>query len=251
MKVVAVEHYANDYCLLKLSPLEGLLPEIQAGQFVQVRIDETPSVFLRRPISVNFVDSCNNELWLLVHGIGDGTRWLTSLHAGRMVNVVLPLGRGFTITPVSDAPALLVGGGVGTAPLLYLAKTLRDAGWRHVYALLGARSAADVLQRELFEHYADVCITTEDGTLGERGLVTEHSVWREVDMGKVFTCGPKPMMKAVAQKARQYGLPCEASLENMMACGLGACLCCVEDTQQGNVCVCQDGPVFNINNLKW
>lgn len=250
MKVAAVERYANDYSLLKLTPAEGLLPEIHAGQFVQVRIDETPGVFLRRPISVNFVDYNTNELWLLVHGIGDGTRWLTSLQAGRQVNVVLPLGRGFTVA-ASDAPVLLVGGGVGTAPLLYLARELRQAGCRQVYALLGARSAADVLQRDLFDLFSKVCITTEDGSLGERGLVTEHSVWSEVTFSKVYTCGPKPMMKAVAQKAHILHIPCEASLENLMACGLGACLCCVEDTVHGHLCVCQEGPVFNTSDLKW
>lgn len=94
-------------------------------------------------------------------------------------------------------------------------------------------------------------ITTEDGSLGERGFVTNHSVLQEQEFDLIQTCGPTPMMKAVAKYARQSDTTCEVSLENLMACGLGACLCCVEKTVDGNLCVCKDGPVFNINKLLW
>ena len=248
MLVTAVERYANGYSLLRLTPKDGTLPPIEAGQFVQVRIDDTPGVMLRRPISVNFVDRKQGELWLLVHSIGTGTQWLTNRMPGQTINLVFPLGKGFSL--ISSSPSLLVGGGVGTAPLLYLASKLHEQG-QQVYALLGARSAADVLQRELFEQYATVCITTEDGSSGERGLVTQHSIWNQQQFARIYTCGPKPMMKAVAQMAHKLGVSCEASLENMMACGLGACLCCVEDTRNGNLCVCKEGPVFNTDELKW
>ena len=116
--------------------------------------------------------------------------------------------------------------------------------------LLGARSAKDLLEIDLFEKYGRVCITTEDASKGEQGFVTNHSVLNEkFDM--IATCGPKPMMKAVAQYAHKAGIECEASLENMMACGLGACLCCVEKTTEGNICVCKEGPVLNIKKLLW
>ena len=94
-------------------------------------------------------------------------------------------------------------------------------------------------------------VTTEDGSLGEKGFVTQHSIWRDKQFDKVYVCGPKPMMKAVAKLTKEHGIWCEVSLENMMACGLGACLCCVEDTVDGNVCVCKEGPVFNTRRLKW
>jgi dihydroorotate dehydrogenase electron transfer subunit len=96
-----------------------------------------------------------------------------------------------------------------------------------------------------------VFVTTEDGSEGEKGFVTNHSIWDSEHFDQISVCGPKPMMMAVAKMARERNTPCEVSLENMMACGLGACLCCVEDTNEGNVCVCKEGPVFDIDRLKW
>lgn len=126
------------------------------------------------------------------------------------------------------------------------------AGLGHsVTFLLGAKTKDDLLELSLFEKWGDVKITTEDGSLGERGFVTNHSVLQEQQFDLIQTCGPTPMMKAVAKYARQSDTTCEVSLENLMACGLGACLCCVEKTVDGNLCVCKDGPVFNINKLLW
>ncbi len=101
-----------------------------------------------------------------------------------------------------------------------------------------------------FEAVGKVHLSTEDGSAGEKGLVTKHSVL-DGKIDRIFCCGPSPMMKAVAGIAREKGIDCEVSLENMMACGLGACLCCVENTVKGNVCVCTEGPVFNIEMLNW
>ena len=103
---------------------------------------------------------------------------------------------------------------------------------------------------DLFNKYGRVCVTTEDGSMGEKGFVTNHSVLNE-HFDRICTCGPKPMMVAVARYANQNNMECEASLENMMACGLGACLCCVEKTTEGNLCVCKEGPVFNVKRLLW
>ena len=254
------------YVLLQLTDPERPLPEMVPGQFVEVRVDGSPTTFLRRPISINLVDRQQNELWLLVHAVGAGTRALAALTEGAVVNVVLPLGRGFTLpeeessgekraggssgeTPEAQS-SLLVGGGVGTAPLLYLGQELVTRGCKPTF-LLGARSADDLLQLELFRRLGEVFLTTEDGSAGERGFVTQHSLWQDAAFSRIHTCGPKPMMMAVARLAREKGIPCEASLENLMACGLGACLCCVEDTVDGNVCVCKEGPVFSTDKLKW
>lgn len=249
LRVVSVEHINEKYVLIKLTQAERL-PEMLPGQFVEVRVDGSPSTFLRRPISVNFVDYEANRLWLLVAAIGDGTRRLAGLHEGDVVNCMFPLGNGFTMPADSAEKVLLVGGGVGVAPLLYFGKRLNEAGCRPVF-LLGARSKGDLLMLDEFGKYGDVCVTTEDGTAGERGFVTNHSVLDAVRFDRIASCGPKPMMVAVARYAKSRGIECEVSLENMMACGLGACLCCVEKTTEGNLCVCKEGPVFNINKLLW
>lgn len=239
------------YGLLKLVPTDGCaLPEIAAGQFVQVEVSDSKTTYLRRPISVNFVDYEANQLWLLIRKAGEGTRHLAAAETGKVINVILPLGKGFGIDNMSGNKVLLVGGGVGVAPLLYLGKKLRDKGITPDF-LLGARSAKDLLQLDDFAKIGNVFTSTEDGSHGEKGLVTTNSVFdRSYD--KIFCCGPMPMMKAVASVARKKETDCEVSLENKMACGLGACLCCVEKKNDGhNVCVCTEGPVFNINELPW
>lgn len=249
LTVSSVEKLNERYALIKLTHEEPL-PEMLPGQFVEVRVDNSPKTMLRRPISINYVDYERNELWLLVAGIGDGTKRLIELKKGDMLNCVLPLGNGFTMPKAANERILLVGGGVGVAPLLYFGKCIKAAGAEPVF-LLGARSAKDLLELEAFEAVGTVHITTEDGSAGEKGFVTNHSVLQRERFTLISTCGPKPMMMAVAKYARQANIPCEASLENMMACGVGACLCCVEKTTEGNLCVCKEGPVFNIDRLLW
>ncbi|MGN1262567.1 MAG: dihydroorotate dehydrogenase electron transfer subunit [Prevotella sp.] len=250
LTVRAVEKINGKYVLLRLTDGQPL-PEMQPGQFVEVRVDNTSETFLRRPISINFVDREANELWLLVAVVGDGTRHIASVPVGGKLNCVLPLGNGFTMPSTSNERVLLVGGGVGVAPLLYMGAEMRKTGCVPSF-LLGARSASDLLLLEQFEKYGRVFITTEDGSAGEKGFVTAHSVLSEESkFGMIATCGPKPMMQAVARYAASEGISCEVSLENMMACGVGACLCCVEKTVEGNLCVCKDGPVFNIKKLLW
>lgn len=249
LTVVSAEALSDKHVLIKLTHRDPL-PEMTAGQFVEVRIDNSPATFLRRPISINNVDRQHNELWLLVAAVGDGTRRLQQLKTGDTLNCVLPLGNGFTMPSAPGTRHLLVGGGVGVAPLLYLGKAIKAAGGEPTF-LLGARTASDVLERDLFEQTGRVLITTEDGSLGERGFVTNHTVLTAERFDMIHTCGPKPMMMAVARYAYKNGIECEVSLENKMACGVGACLCCVEKTTKGNQCVCKDGPVMNIKQLLW
>lgn len=242
----------QNYSLLKLTPTSGEeLPEMHPGQFVQVQVNGSATTFLRRPISVNFVDRADNTLWLLIRRAGEGTAHLMESVPGSVINVMLPLGNGFSLDEaVKPGRTLLVGGGVGVAPLLYFGAKMAEMGVKPEF-LLGARSEADLLEVELFEKYGKVYISTDDGSAGEHGVVTTNSVFESGDIARVYCCGPMPMMKAVAGVARKIGAECEVSLENMMACGLGACLCCVEKTVKGNVCVCTEGPVFNINQLTW
>lgn len=249
LKVVSVESLSDKHVLIKLTD-DKPLPEIVPGQFVEVRVDHSPNTMLRRPISVNFVDYEANQLWLLVAMVGDGTRQLATLKSGDLLNCVLPLGNGFTMPTDKNQKFLLVGGGVGVAPLLYFGKCIKDMGAEPVF-LLGARTDKDLLELGELAKIGRVCITTEDGSAGEQGFVTNHSILQREQFDMISTCGPKPMMVSVARYAHKVGVDCEVSLENKMACGVGACLCCVEKTTKGNQCVCKDGPVINIKNLLW
>lgn len=264
LTVKDVERISEKYVLIRLTDTEPL-PEMLPGQFVELRIDNSQTTFLRRPISIHFVDYDNNELWLLVAVVGDGTRGLAQLKAGDKLNTLLPLGNSFKVhadkdhagNGHADKDLILVGGGVGVAPLLYAGKVAKDMGV-NVTFMLGARTAGDLLELDEFRKYGRVLLTTEDGSapagmedVTEKGFVTMHSAWEGINNAMVSVCGPKPMMMAVARLAREKQLECEVSLENMMACGLGACLCCVEKTVKGNVCVCKEGPVFNIEQLNW
>ena len=188
---------------------------------------------------------CTNDPVGKKLGSGGGTTWL--LRAAYEAN---DEGRTFDEWLAADKRLLLVGGGVGVAPLLYFGAEIKKMGGRPSF-LLGARTKTDLLQLELFEALGDVYVTTEDGSYGERGFVTNHSVLQTTHFDQISCCGPKPMMKAVAAYATKHDVSCEVSLENMMACGLGACLCCVEKTIEGNLCVCKDGPVLNIKKLLW
>lgn len=250
MHIVDARHLTQAYTLLKVTPTDGsMLPEMLPGQFVQIAVPDAPHTFLRRPISVNMVDRTDNTLWLLIRRAGEGTSKLCDMSIGQELSVILPLGRGFSAPESKDERLLLVGGGVGVAPLLFLGKRLAEEGYAPEF-LLGARSEKDLLERELFEQYGIVHIATDDGSCGEHGVVTQHSRCNN-PIDRIYCCGPAPMMKAVARVAKDRGAWCEVSLENMMACGVGACLCCVEKTVKGNVCVCTEGPVFNINDLTW
>lgn len=281
LTVASNDHISDHHVLLKLTSKQPL-PEMMPGQFVNIHVEDSPTTFLRRPISINFIDVSRNELWLLVAAVGEGTKHMAKLKAGDTLNCLFPLGSGFSdlaaikSTISSDAAAgsatticsaaassscekpddshrlrvLLVGGGVGVAPVLYQGAEIKRQGGEPVF-LLGARSTKDLLELDLFKNFGKVYVTTEDASAGEKGFVTNHSVLQNEHFDFIQTCGPTPMMKAVTRFAKEKNIPCEVSLENIMACGLGACLCCVEKTVDGNLCVCKEGPVFNIKKLLW
>ena len=237
----------STYLLLQSDePLE----EIKAGQFVQVRVDDAQHTYLRRPISIHDVDYQNRTITLLVQRVGEGSNKIADTELNDTLNIIYPLGNGFTIPEDKNQKAILVGGGIGIAPLYYLGKMLKEKGIEPQF-LLGGRSMSDLIMLEDFEAVGKVYITTNDGSLGEEGFVTQHSIWKEKKFDMIYTCGPKPMMMALTKMARENNIDCEVSLENLMACGLGACLCCVENTIEGHVCVCKEGPVININKLLW
>lgn len=246
LKVIRNKRLNSFHYILQLHAPEKL-PKLLPGQFVEVLVEDSKNTFLRRPFSIHDVDYEENTISLFIKRVGEGTNQLAYIDEGDFVNVVYPLGNSFSL-PKKDN-VLLVGGGCGVAPLLFLARYLNEKGF-HPTILIGTRSKHDLLQIEEYEKYGKVLVSTEDGSFGEKGLVIKHSILKE-EFAQIYTCGPEPMMKAVAHIAKSKNVPCEVSLENTMACGIGVCLCCVVQTKAGHKCVCTEGPVFNINDLTW
>ena len=247
-KIVENKRITEDLFILELEGNEEL-GEFKPGQFVQVKVDDSPGTFLRRPISIHDVDYNLNTFKLLIQTAGIGTIKLSELAPGEILNLIYPLGNSFT-DPSDGESVLLVGGGVGVAPLLFMGKHLLSIGCKPDW-LLGFRNRERIIDLEEYKKIGDVYLTTEDGSEGEKGYVTGHSVLSARHYDRVYCCGPDAMMKAVGAFCRNNGINCEVSLENLMACGIGICLCCIVSTVRGNICTCTEGPVFNITELKW
>lgn len=234
---------------LRVKPKDNRsIPKIYPGQFVNIKLD-APDVFLRRPISICNYDRLNNEIWLIVKNVGKGSAILCHTGRGDVLDILIPLGKGFDLPTGSNKSILLIGGGVGVAPLYFLGRWLTMLGQKPS-VLIGARSKEEFFFIDKFKEIGEVYLTTEDGSSGTQGLVTEHDILKN-KWSQFYVCGPTPMMKAIGKLAREKNINCQISLENKMACGVGACLCCVEKTVRGNVCTCTDGPVFDITDLTW
>ena len=250
LSIISNQRLNKDHTLIELKadiPLEEIVP----GQFANILVDRSQHIFLRRPLSIHQVDYKCNSITFLIKEIGEGTKCLSNSLVGESWSVIFPLGKGFSV-PEKKSKVLLVGGGCGVAPLMLLASVLHQRG-HQLEILLGAKNSEDLVRLANYSKYGIVHATTEDGSFGTKGFVTDHAVFVDAftSFDKVFTCGPEPMMKAVARLALVSKIPCEVSLENTMACGYGVCLCCVTDTIDGHRCVCTDGPVFDIKQLKW
>ena len=223
---------------------------LKAGQFLHIACGE--GLLLRRPISVCLAgqDEPQDLARVVFEVRGEGTKWLAQRQVGDKVNVLGPLGNGFSIT--ADDRLLLVGGGIGVPPLLgQAAYTAKKAT-----AVLGFRSADRAMLVDDYQDYcADVYLCSDDGSLGRHGFV-DAQLWDILEKDKNFTavlaCGPKPMLKNVAKVAAEFGVPCQVSLEERMACGVGACLGCVVQMADGTMKhVCKDGPVFDAKEVDW
>ena len=226
-----------------------LLKECKPGQFVQIKIEGSPETFLRRPFSIHDVDYEKNTFTLLIQISGKGSEALSRLKENDYLNIIYPLGNSFSL-PIDSERVLLVGGGCGVAPLLFLGRYLRINGFQPDI-LMGFRNKELIVEYDEYKSIGKVYLITEDGSAGERGFVTQHSVLRNRNYDRIYCCGPDSMMRSIAEYSRKNNIVCEVSLENLMACGIGACLCCIIETKKGNVCTCSEGPVFNINDLKW
>lgn len=228
--------------------------EARPGQFVHLRCGTTYDPLLRRPFSIFRLPGDASvgsgvagpgEMELLYKVVGRGTAWLTRRQPGDALDVLGPLGRGFGLGP-NTRRALMVAGGYGIAPLAALAAQAARQGVE-VTLLFGARTAAQVFPAGLLAPGVQYLVTTEDGSLGRRGLVTDLVPELLPQADQVFACGPRPMLAALARMTGEK--PAQAALEERMACGVGVCLSCVIDTKSGPQRVCRDGPVFELGEV--
>jgi len=247
-----------DIYLLRFSSA-AMAAQAQPGQFVMVRPTRFSEPLLPRPFSIHRVQG--DQVELLFKTVGQGTRQLAALKKGDVLEVRGPLGRGFNLN--WDQKPILVAGGMGAAPLLFLAETWsrsqKKKQKRSFKLFIGARNKGEILRLKEFDQAgAEIFVATEDGSSGRKGLVTRllaRTIRRPIPDQSLFVCGPNPMLKAVRDWAVQKGVPCQLSLETHMACGLGACLGCVVARKKGAeiayVNVCQEGPVFEAQEVFW
>ena len=223
----------------------------KAGQFVHIKAD---GYTLRRPISICEVDKENGTLRIVFEVRGSGTDKLSQLQVGEKMDMIAPLGNGFTIKEIpADKTVIVAGGGIGVPPMLQTAKSFGD---NRVKAVIGFRSKDRViLENDLNRIGADVSVCTDDGSYGEKCLVTFPLI-EELEKGNtamIYACGPTPMLKAIVNTAKVYNVPCEVSLEQRMACGVGACVGCAVNINRGGrsfvLRVCKDGPVFKAEEV--
>jgi dihydroorotate dehydrogenase electron transfer subunit len=217
------------------------------GQFVMVRCGEYFEYPLRRPFSIHQQDG--NKLALLVNVVGRGTHWLTQCQAGNQLDLLGPLGNGFSIHPGSHN-LLLVAGGIGIAPLVFLTQQALSQG-QAVTLLLGASTAPQLYPEHLLPPKVKLITATEDGTVGKKGMITDLLPDFIGAADQIFACGPLPMYQTMARMPELRNKPVQVSLEVRMGCGLGVCYGCTVKTKNGLKQVCQDGPVFNLDNILW
>jgi len=218
------------------------------GQFAMIRCGEGAEHPLRRPLSIHRVD--NNKLAFLFTVVGKGTHWLAQRQAGSNIDLLGPLGNGYTIQP-GWHNLLLLAGGIGIAPLCFLAEKAIQLGYS-VRLLLGVQTATQLYPRHLLPAKVELVTTTEDGTAGTEGMITDllsdFAGWAD----QVFACGPALMYQTMAAKKRQLkGKPVQISLEVRMGCGLGVCYGCTVKTKNGLKQVCKDGPIFDLDEIPW
>lgn len=229
-------------------------PEIAAqarpGQFIMVKCGEEAT--LRRPISLHLVDKEKQRIAFLYVVNGKGTAWLAQRQKSEAVDILGPLGNGFTLEPTAKK-ILLVAGGIGYAPLCYLADTAINAD-KKVDLLLGAATAQQLFPKKLIPSGVNCVLATEDGKLGYHGRVTEIIPKYAAAADQIFICGPMPMLQHVAGHQAELGLTgkgVQISMEMRMACGFGVCRGCTIRTQSGVKEVCTDGPVFRLDDVIW
>jgi len=246
--VIANERVAEGVGLITLEA-PRITARVEPGQFIHLRIEQGADFILRRPFSVHRAGG--DSIQVLYQVLGRGTRALAERRPGERMDAIGPLGTGFTV-PEGTAHVLVVAGGLGVAPMGLLLERLAERGVA-VTVVAGAPTkdrlvAMDAMERDA----ARVVACTDDGSFGVAGYVTAavpEALSHRPDV--VYVCGPEAMARAVAVLAREAGVPCQVSLERLMACGIGACLSCVVTLRSGLARACVDGPVFDAEEVSW
>jgi len=216
------------------------------GQFVMLQCGEDN--LLRRPLSIHNVDDNRRSLAVLFSIVGKGTKWLSERRPGENIDILGPLGNGYSINP-SSRNLLMVGGGIGIAPLPFLARIAMERNCS-VTMLLGASTVAQLCFEGLLPQGVDLIVATDDGTAGIKGFITDiicEHIWRD----QTFACGPVPMYRTMAKIPELKGKPVQVSLEVRMGCGFGLCYGCTVKTKAGSKQICKDGPVFELDEILW
>lgn len=221
------------------------------GQFVHIRCGENQDYILRRPFSIHQITGADS-FEILFNVVGLGTRWLADLKTGDTADIIGPLGKGFDIEAAGDR-VMLVAGGMGIAPLIFLASKLVEMRAK-ITTVVGAANKERLLEyMDLKRLSYRIQATTEDGSQGVKGRVTDILTRAIADdePGIIYACGPKAMLREISLTAQETGIRCQVAMEELMACGVGACLSCVTATTDGYKKVCFDGPVFESEKIRW
>jgi len=250
--IVSQERDADSYFRLVLHAPQ-IAPLIQPGQFAHVRILPLKDALLRRPFSIFQV--AGDTFSILYKNVGKGTDVLSRMRTGEELSVIAPLGHGFTVPPTGGDTLLLVAGGYGMAAMFLLAQRSPQKG----IVFVGGRRRVDILCEKDFAAIGwEVRATTEDGSHGEKGLVTHPLIAelkRNASGNKLYACGPTPMLKAIGTIAEDFNLPAELSMDEHMCCGVGTCLTCVIPVKVGDSWeyqrTCTEGPVFDSRQIVW
>ncbi|NQT94829.1 MAG: dihydroorotate dehydrogenase electron transfer subunit [Candidatus Omnitrophica bacterium] len=267
---IALDHYKL------VVKVDGLKDAIKPGQFFHIKAGTEYDPLLRRPLSVHRIGSKPNIIEFLYKVVGKGTHLISRRSKGTYLDVIGPIGNGFKV-PKSQSNFVLIAGGMGVAPLVALAETLAGFRKRSITAIVGAKTKSCLTcNKELKELGAKLIVVTEDGSAGEKGFATSAltDIIEQFDLRKtdsphvkkdaghltigdyrpevgLYACGPIPMLKAVSKIARKYRIQVQASMEERMGCGVGACLGCAVKTKRGYEMVCKDGPVFDLEDIVW
>lgn len=256
VRIISNKRFKDNYWHLEFE--SGVIARCASpGQFVNIKVSDGLEPLLRRPISI--YGTSGARIKLFYEAIGKGTQILSSRKPGELLDIIGPLGNSFSL----NSRTIIVAGGMGVAPLVFLAEKLMEVRTQNLaprtLVLIGAKTKAQVLCAKEFKEFGcEIKIATDDGSAGFKGKVTEllkqilfkNSRTQELK-NSIYACGPRPMLKATAEIARENKINSQLSLEEHMACGIGACLGCVVSTKSGYKRVCKDGPVFSGEELIW
>lgn len=257
-KIIANRQLTEEYFKIFLHPSE-IAEVAKPGQFIEIKVADSYEPLLRRPFSIHRIRGKNLEI--LYEVVGKGTGILSQKKQGECLDVIGPLGNGFTLIPnTHNLASILVAGGIGIAPLLFLAEELVRSQKSEVTSkflvLIGAKTKAEILcEKEFKELGCEVKISTDDGSKGFKGKVTDLLKYllstMNYELSTIYACGPHLMLKEISRISQKYDIPAQISLDEHMACGIGACLGCVVKTKEGYQRVCQEGPVFKAEQIVW